>query len=180
MHSLRQSVILLCAAGLLAFALPASADDADDVNRLLKARDVAAASARLDEALAKRPKDPQLRFLKGVMLANEQRDAEAIAVFLALNEDFPELAEPYNNLAVLYAGQGDYDKARVALEAAVRSNPSYATAYENLGDMYVRLAARAYARALRLDATNAALEPRIALLKGLVPDRPAPPKPATP
>lgn len=180
MHSLRQSVILLCAAGLVASALPASADDAADVSRLLRAGDAAAAMARLDEALAKRPKDAQLRFLKGVLLASEHRDAEAIAVFLALNEEFPELAEPYNNLAVLYAGQGEYDKARVALEAAVRGNPSYATAYQNLGDVYVRLAARAYERALRVDPASVALEPRIAQLKGLVPDRPAPAKPATP
>jgi tetratricopeptide (TPR) repeat protein len=89
-----------------------------------------------------------------------------------LNEEYPELAEPYNNLAVLYAGQGDYDKARAALQAAVRSNPAYATAYENLGDVYLRLAARAYERAQALDAGRGALAPKVAQVKSLVPDRP--------
>ena len=95
------------------------------------------AMAKLDQFLAVKPKDPQLRFLKGVMLADSQAHGRgAWPSSLSLNEDYPELPEPYNNLAVLYAGQGDYDKARAALEAAVRGNPGYATAYENLGDVY--------------------------------------------
>jgi Flp pilus assembly protein TadD len=59
-----------------------------------------------------------------------------------LIEDYPELPEPYNNLAVLYAQQKQFDKARTALEMAIRIHPGYATAYENLGDLHSRLASQ--------------------------------------
>ena len=55
--------------------------------------------------------------------------------------DYPELPEPHNNLAVLYAQKGDYELARDELEAAIGAAPDYAIAYENLGDIYARLAA---------------------------------------
>jgi Flp pilus assembly protein TadD len=172
MNWIRRPVFLLCAAGLIGAATSAAADTSADVARLAKAGQTEAALALVDQALAATPRDPQLRFRKGVLLAEARRDAEAITVFTQLIEEYPELAEPYNNLAVLYAGQGDYDKARAALEAAVRGNPAYATAYENLGDVYLRLAARAYERAQALDAGRGGLEPKVVQLKSLVPDRP--------
>lgn len=156
---------LLLAALLWSLAALAAADEVAEVKLLLKAGQTSEALVKLDQFLALKPKDPQLRFLKGIVLSDAKRTAEAIAVFTLLNEDYPELPEPYNNLAVLYAGQGQYDKARAALEAAVRGNPSYGTAYENLGDVYTRLAAQAYGRALVLEPTNAALPPKIALLR---------------
>ncbi len=172
MNWIRRPVFLLCAAGLFGIATPAAADTSTDVARLAKAGQTEAALALIDQALVANPRDPQLRFRKGVLLAEARRETEAIAIFTQLNEEYPELAEPYNNLAVLYAGQGDYDKARAALQAAVRSNPAYATAYENLGDVYLRLAARAYERAQALDAGRGALAPKVAQVKSLVPDRP--------
>ena len=87
------------------------------------------------------------------------KPTDAIATFTKLTEDYPELPEPYNNLAVLYAGQSQFDKARAALEMAIRTNPSYATAHENLGDVYAKLASQAYNKALQLDAANAACRP---------------------
>ena len=78
-----------------------------------------------------------------------QRTDEAVAAFRSLTEDFPELPEPYNNLAVIYAERGQYGQARDALETAVRNNPRYATAQENLGDVYIQLAREAYSRAQR-------------------------------
>jgi len=180
MNCLRSIAGLLLAMLLSATATLVHADEVAEVNQLVKAGQVNEAMTRLDQALTVKPKDPQLRFLKGVMLADSRRTADAIAVFLMLNEDYPELPEPYNNLAVLYAGQGNYDKARAALEAAVRGNPSYATAYENLGDIHARLAAQAYARALALDATNAALPPKITQLRTLFTAKPAAPPEAAP
>jgi len=156
---------LLLVALLCGPASGVRADQVADINRMLQAGQTAEAIARLDRDLALKPKDPQLRFLKGIALADTQRNAEAIAVFTLLNEDYPELPEPYNNLAVLYAGQGQYDKARAALEAAVRGNPGYAAAYENLGDVFARLAAQAYERALVLEPMNPALPPKIAQLR---------------
>jgi Flp pilus assembly protein TadD len=143
------------------------ADELAEITQLNRTGQATEAMVKLDQFLALKPKDPQLRFLKGVMLAESKRTAEAIAVFTLLNEDYPELPEPYNNLAVLYAAQGQYEKARAALEAAVRGNPGYATAYENLGDVYARLASQAYAKALQLDVSNASLPPKIAQLRPL-------------
>ncbi|MBC8058649.1 MAG: tetratricopeptide repeat protein [Rhizobiales bacterium] len=156
----------------------ARADDLGDVQRLYYAGQAAAAMQRADQFLATTPGDPQMRFMKGVMLADAKRDAEAIAVFQKLTEDYPDLAEPYNNLAALYAAGGDYPKARATLEQALRTNPSYATAHENLGDVYAALAAQSYARALKLDAANVTVPPKIALVRGLY--KPRTPEAAAP
>ncbi len=180
MNCLRSIVGPLLALLLSAATALAHADEVAEVNQIVKSGQPTEAMAKLDQFLAAKPRDPQLRFLKGVMLADSKRTAEAMAVFTSLNEDYPELPEPYNNLAVLHAGQGNYDKARAALEAAVRGNPGYATAYENLGDVYARLAVQAYSRALALDAGNAALPPKIAQLRTLFTAKPAAAQEATP
>lgn len=157
-----------CAALLSALAAGAAwADDAADVGQLMRAGKTAEAMARVDQALAAKPRDPQMRFLKGVLLTETGKPSEAINVFVKLTEDYPELPEPYNNLAVLYAAQNQYDKARAALEMAIRTNPSYATAHENLGDVYARLASQAYSKALQLDASNTAVQPKLALIREL-------------
>ena len=148
-------------------ALMARADELGDVQRLYYSGQATAAMQRADQFLATTPGDPQMRFMKGVMLADAKRDADAITVFQKLTEDHPDLAEPYNNLAALYAAGGDYTKARATLEQALRTNPSYATAHENLGDVYAALAAQSYGRALKLDPTNATVAPKLALVRGL-------------
>ncbi|MFC4159099.1 tetratricopeptide repeat protein [Chitinimonas lacunae] len=158
--------------------LPASADEARDVAELIGRGQSKAALERVDEALAKQPRDARLRFLRGVALAEQQRPVEAISVFVALTADHPTLPEPYNNLAVLYAQQGELDKARAALQQAIRTNPAYATAHANLADVYAKLAAQAYDRALQLDVaerryappaagTPAPTQPKLALVKEL-------------
>ena len=167
MLSLRLPAALVLAILLAAALGSARAEDVAEVKQLLSAGQTTEANARLDQMLAVKPKDPQLRFMKGVVLTESGRTAEAIDIFISLSTDYPELAEPYNNLAVIYAGQGRYDKARVALEAAIRGNPNYATAYENLGDVYARLAAQAYARGQQLDPDNAELAPKLARLQAL-------------
>ena len=112
------------------------------------------AMEQVDAYLKAQPREPQGRFLKGLLLTEQKKVNEAIQVFTGLTEDFPELPEPYNNLAVLYASLGNYDKAKSALELAIHTHPSYATAHENLGDIYAQLASRAYDRALQLDKNN--------------------------
>jgi len=93
---------------------------------------------------------------------------EAISTFVKLTEEYPELPEPYNNLAALHASAGDFDKARLSLEQALRANPLFALAHQNLGDVHAALAERAYARALQLDPANAGLPPRLALVRQLL------------
>ena len=138
-----------------------------EVHRLYYAGQTGAALEKADAYLATKPADAQMRFLKGVMLADLQRSAESIVIFEKLIDDYPDLAEPYNNLAALYAAAGDYGRARVTLEKAVRANPNYATAQENLGDVYAALASQSYARAKQLEPGNPAIEPKLVLVREL-------------
>ncbi len=161
---------LVCA---LAMALPALADDVQEAAKLLKAGQHRQALERVNKALAAKPRDPQARFLKGLILTEQGNNKEAIEIFTKLTQDYPELPEPYNNLAVIYASQGQYDRARAALEQSIRTHPSYATAYENLGDVYAKLASQAYDKALQIDSSNTAAKNKLSLTRELV-GRPGP------
>ncbi|WP_138515848.1 nuclear transport factor 2 family protein [Rhodoferax bucti] len=153
-------------AATLSFGV-AHADDYSDVAQLVRNGKLPEAMTKVDQFLAAKPRDPQMRFLKGVIQRDSGKTTDAIATFTRLTEDYPELPEPYNNLAVLYAGQSQYDKARTALEMAIRTNPSYTTAHENLGDVYAKLASQAYGKALQLDGANAGVAPKLALIREL-------------
>ncbi|MEO8652978.1 MAG: tetratricopeptide repeat protein [Ramlibacter sp.] len=179
MSPARLSVLRLLGLFTLAAALgwtgSARADDYGDVNGLLRSGNAAEALARADQYLASKPRDPQMRFLRGVILTEAGRTAEAIETYHSLNQDYPELPEPYNNLAVLYAAQSQFDKARTALEQALRANPAYATAHENLGDVHAKLASLAYNKAQQLDPSNTGVAPKLALIRQLfAPSNPAP------
>ena len=152
----------------IGFAAPAFADNLPEVQRLIKQGQYPQALEKVDAYLSNKPKDAQGRFLKGLIYTEMNKPVEAIAVFTKLTEDYPELPEPYNNLAVLYAQQKQYDKARTALEMAIRTHPSYAIAYENLGDIYAKLASQAYDKALQLDNANAATQNKLALIRDLI------------
>ncbi|TJY58788.1 tetratricopeptide repeat protein [Sinimarinibacterium sp. CAU 1509] len=155
-----------------ALALAPAAFAADD-NTLAKAQTLMSqgkaddALKLLDAHVKKNPQDAEARFTRGLALARLNRNKEAIQVFADLTRDYPQLPEPFNNLAVLYAAQGDYEKARDALEAALATHPTYATAHENLGDIYAALAGAAYNRALQLDAANQGLRRKLALINDL-------------
>jgi tetratricopeptide (TPR) repeat protein len=149
------------------------ADDYQEGSRLYKEGKRAEALDRVNAYLAQHPKDARARFLSGVILTEQNKIQDAIKVFTELTQDYPELPEPYNNLAVLYAGLGDYDKARKALEMAIRTHPSYAVAHENLGDIYATLASQAYDKALQLDSNNATARKKLALIKELFPAKTA-------
>ena len=127
----------------------------------------ASARVKIDAALAANAKNPQARFLRGVVQADQDQADEAVATFQALTEDFPELPEPYNNLAVIWAQRGQYEKARTALESAIASHPDYAIAHENLGDIYSRLAGAEYDRAAALDKTSKSAQAKLVLVRQL-------------
>ena len=165
---LRQLALATLAAASLSAPLAwAQGDDYAEVNRLVRAGQLNEAMLKADQYLTAKPRDPQMRFLKGVIQTESGKSSDAIATFAKLTEDFPELPEPYNNLAVLYAGQSQFDKARAALEMAIRTNPSYATAHENLGDVYAKLASQAYSKALQLDANSPGVAPKLSLIRNL-------------
>lgn len=163
------ALLLRCGAiaAALVLAAPAGADTAE-VKDLIKRGQYSKALDASDQLLAGSPKDAELRFLKGLALTELGRQNDALQIFQALTADYPELPEPYNNLAVLYAQQKEYDKARTALEMAIRTHPTYATAHENLGDVYSRLASQAYSKALQLDAGNTMAQTKLALVRNLI------------
>ncbi len=152
---------------LSAIILPVHADEVQDANKLFKQGHHAQAMEKVDAFLAGNPKDAQARFLKGLILTEQGNTEAAITTFSGITEDYPELPEPYNNLAVLYAGQGQYEKARSALEMAIRTNPSYPTAHENLGDVYAMMASQEYDRALKVDR-NSSAKAKLALIRDLL------------
>ena len=160
------AVFAICSATA---SLSVYADELQDIQALIKQGNQGQALDRANAFLAGHPKDAQVRFVKGVILSEQGKTGEAIKVFTALTEDFPELPEPYNNLAVLYASQQQYDKARQALEMAIQTHPSYATAHENLGDIYAKMASEAYDRALKLDKANTAAQTKLSLIKEIFP-----------
>jgi Flp pilus assembly protein TadD len=175
-------LLIIFAAALCFAGPPALAQDGRDLSEearkaysaglkeagaLVKNRQYAEAEARLDALLVQRPREPQARFLKGVVETEQGKVDAAMGTFRALIEDYPELPEPYNNLAVLYAQRGEYASARTALETAVRTAPNWAVARENLGDIYARLAAEEYDRAAKLDRDNKSAPAKLTLVKGL-------------
>lgn len=148
------------------------------VTQLVRAGKLAEAAAKADEYLAGKPRDPQMRFIKSVVQSELGKPDEAIETLTQLTQEFPELPEPYNNLAVLYAGQNQYDKARTALEMAIRLNPNYATAYENLGDVYAKLASESYGRSLQLQGNNPQASQKVAALTNMLAPQTAKPRAA--
>jgi len=82
--------------GLLAalFAAPVLADDFTDVSKLMRAGQYAEALAKADAFLNRNPRDAQMRFMKGVILTEQNKSAEAIAIFTKPTEDYPGLPEP--------------------------------------------------------------------------------------
>lgn len=158
----------------LAFALccgcaaPVLADDAAEADRQWRAGDLAGALAHADAFLQQHPRDAQIRFLRAVLLSEQNRADEAIAAYSKLIEDFPALPEPYNNLAVLLMASGQYDKARSAFETATRIQPKYASAHENLGNIYAKMAMRAYGKALQADPASAGAKLKVSTLYALI------------
>jgi len=154
---------------LALFAHPLRADNTlEEAHRLLRAGQHADALRQVDRYLASRPKDAQGRFLRGIILTGMNRQKEAIAVFERLTQEYPDLPEPHNNLAVIYAQQQQFEKAKEHLEKAIRTHPAYATAHENLGDIYSRLASQAYGKALSINASNTSTQTKLAMIDSLV------------
>lgn len=159
---------------LALFLGSARAAELSDVARLQAAGQTAAAIELARSHVSAQPKDAAMRFQLGVMLAETGSAPEAREIFERLTQDYPELPEPYNNIAALRAASGDYDGAKAALEQALRANPSMATAHENLGDVLIQLALRAYAQARQLDPAGTSAQTKLVLVRQLLQALPAP------
>jgi len=178
--ALRQAAFIGVFAAAVLTAVPAAAqkDELQEANQLFKQGQLERALERVEAYLKGRPKDARGRFLKGLIFVEQGKPNDAIKVFTELTQEYPELPEPYNNLAVLYASRGNYEQARSALEMAIRTHPSYATAHENLGDVYAKMASQAYDKALKIDKGNAPLQTKLNLIKDIFVGGARPPKPA--
>ncbi len=140
----------------------------EEIQRMIQQGSFQKALVLAEEQLAINPDETQTLFLKGLILARMDRLKESAAVFIRLTEEHPELPEPYNNLAVIYAASGEYDKAEEALRQAINTHPSYATAHENLGDIYAKMASQAYNNALKLDSNNQETKEKLSMISELI------------
>ncbi len=153
--------------GMPLVAAPAEPTPLEQVQQLVKQGQLDKALARADAAIAANPKNAQLRFVRAVVLNDLGRTADAKAGFEQLIQDYPELPEPYNNLAAIIAAEGRLVRAEQLLKSALEASPNFATAHENLGDLYLRMAAEAYAQAVKFAPNNRQAAAKLAQVREL-------------
>ncbi len=163
---------LLLAAGLCLSAPAHAAGELERAQQQWLQGHQAEAKKALETALGEDPNNARMRFALALMRMESGETAQAEALLRRLTEDFPDLADPFNNLAVILAGRGEMDAALDALQRAVALQPEHVQAQENLGDVLLQLAARAYAAAAKpgpQSSINAGLKLRRTqeLLRGL-------------
>ena len=140
----------------------------DDIQLLINQGEYEKALLLTEKKLSVTKSDIKLQFMKGLVLTRLDQYHDAEEVFIQITVANPELPEPFNNLAVVYAAQGKYAEAEEALKNAINTHPSYATAHENLGDIYAKMASHAYNQALELDIRNTAAQEKLSLVKELI------------
>ncbi len=141
--------------------------DLATIERFVAEGDAPTALAKLDQRIDANSNDVEARFLKGLVLMQYGNRDQARQVFEELVRLFPRFPEPFNNLATIYAAEGDYEKARQALLSASANAPDYATAHANLGDLYAKLAVDAYRQAVQLNPSDSAVKARLKALEQL-------------
>jgi tetratricopeptide (TPR) repeat protein len=166
------SIIVFVVTLFAVAAVPAQSGQADikRVQELIETGELDEAMEVANAYIADNPQDPRMRFLKGLILTNKSAWQGAIKEFRTLSNDFPDLPAPLNNLAVVYAETGNYDLAQEALKEALAINPAYASAHENLGDIYVTLAALSYRQATSHDEKQQSARAKLKVLGQLIPD----------
>jgi Tfp pilus assembly protein PilF len=137
----------------------------EEVQKSLAQRDWTKAMWLIEEHLQNQPRDPQMRFWRARLLEQQKRTDEAFDVYVQLAQDYPELPEVQNNLGVLLAARGKMDEAKQAFEHALRNNPNYATAHENLGDVLLHLAKRSFDKAQALSTSSRSLQAKLQALQ---------------
>jgi len=139
---------------LLSSLISFAQSNLDEIKLLVKNGKYVRAETITNNSIKNNLNNPELLFYKGIIETNIGKNNQAIDTFRNLTERFPELPEPFNNLAVLYAEKGQYTLAKEILEQAIKTNPSYLTAHINLGDIFTKMASEAYNNALEIDKSN--------------------------
>ncbi len=127
---------------------------------------------KIKKRLRSSPGEPRLLFYKGVTEAKVNQIDEAINTYNDLINRHPNLPEPYNNLAVIYAERQELDLAKETLEKAIKTNSSYSVAHVNLGDIYTQMATNAYNMAFEIDKDNKIAKNKLKLITELFNYRP--------
>lgn len=120
-----------------------------------------------EQGLQKNPMSAQLKFQRCVALEKLGRTQDAMKGLRDLIAQYPEIPEPYNNLAVLLAKSGDIDSAESMLQKAIALRPKFALAYKNLGDVYVARAKAAYETSLSITPNQRKVKQKLEDLQAL-------------
>jgi len=155
---------------LLLFSVSGSARadvSSDEIQGLVNQGKLQDALEQTNQQLSKDRGNVTFLFLKGLILTKSNQLEQARQVFERLTEQHPDLPEPYNNLAVVYAALGEFDKAGGELQKAINTHPGYATVHENIGDIYAKMASRAYNQALQLHGENKSAKTKLSLISDL-------------
>jgi len=118
-----------------------------------QAHEALKAIERREQQLAKEQPigtDVELLFLKARAYGELEDQSAAMAIYQQMTELYPELPEPWNNLAVGYARQGNLAMAEEALNMALIAVPNDATALRNLGEIRLLRAQEAFDQAKAL------------------------------
>ena len=169
------SVLMALLAALL-FTAPARADEFAELRALLTRGDATTALPRLENAAAAAPRDVQMRFLLGVALMDLRRDDEALTHFTRMAQEYPELPDPQNNIALLHARAGRLEQARQALETALRNDPTHRAARTNLGQVHLLLAVQAWELTAAEGPLDTTLLRRLEALRALLAAPPETPR----
>ncbi|MDQ6993973.1 MAG: tetratricopeptide repeat protein [Mariprofundaceae bacterium] len=148
MKVLRLLSVMLCYVSFLSIGAFASEDLSQKARQALSAGHIDEATNLLHQQVKNNPRDYQAWFLLGVSQSKMQRYHPAIESFRRVIELRSDLAEPHNNLAVIYNELGDVPAAIKELEASLKKHPDYLIAEENIADLYIKMALNYYKKAL--------------------------------
>jgi tetratricopeptide (TPR) repeat protein len=167
---MRKRWIQLCAFFVVFTSLcaPCWADPHEDVLKMLKQDLTEQAFTMVNAYLQDHPQDPQMRFWQGNLWVKKGESNKASEVFLRLTQDYPELSEPYNNLGILQFQAGDFLSAKSSFESALKVQPDFVNAMENLGDTYLLLARSTLDQAKELDPKSKSTKYKLELIGQLL------------
>lgn len=131
------------------------------INRLIEQGHVDSALREITKLKTKTDKlsnpgtDVQLRFLEARAYAAKGEGKKALSIYREMTFNYPELAEPWNNMAVIQMKAGSLDEALSSLQTALSIHPNYAIANQNIGLIYTLLAKQAFDKAASQGAKGA-------------------------
>ena len=119
-------------------------------------------------ALSTQPGSVHWQLLYSALLIQSGDWRAARCALQTMAQNFPELGAVHNNLAVVHAAQGDWHLAAQSLEDALRADPKYALAAENLAEAHLQLAEQALEQAQEMTPNNGEIKQRLAAVRALL------------